>query len=314
MDRFENLRVFTKVVESGSFAGAAARLGISASMVSLHVKALEERLGARLLNRTTRKVSVTDVGRAYYERCTRVLGDLEEADLAVGEMQTAPRGDLRVNSTTGFGVQHIGPAIADFAERFPGISVELMLSDRPIDLIEEGFDVAVRVDPLPDSRLIARKLVTVQLVLCGTPEYFANRGTPRNPGDLADHSCLEITSPSFFRRWHLTDETGKEVNLSLSGTVRSNNPFVLLHAALSSHGILYTARYMVADSLKAGQLVTVLDDYVLPPLTVHAVYPHGRHLSAKVRAFVDFLADRFGPETPWEKPARSSAILNSLRV
>ena len=302
MDRLANMRVFAKVVENGSFAGAAARLSISASMVSQHVKELEERLGARLLNRTTRKVSLTEVGRAYYERCTRVLADIEEADRAAADMQTSPRGDLRVNSTPCFGVHHVGPAIADFAARFPDISVELMLSDRPVDQVEEGFDVAIRLEPLPDSRLIARKLASFRLVLCGAPSYFEKHGTPRTPADLSDHNCLELTASSFFRRWHLTDGSGTELHLSLRGTVRSNYVAVLVYAALAGHGILYAPRYLVGGALQAGRLVTVLDDYVLPPLTVHALYPHGRHLSAKVRAFVDFLAERFGPE-PWDNPA-----------
>jgi DNA-binding transcriptional LysR family regulator len=301
VDRLANMRVFAKVVENGSFAGAAARLAISTSMVSQHVKELEERLGARLLNRTTRKVSVTEVGRAYYERCTRVLADIEEADRAAGDMQTAPRGDLRVNSTPCFGGHHVGSAIVDFATRFPDISVELMLSDRPVDLVEEGFDVAVRLEPLPDSRLIARKLASCRLVLCGAPGYFAEHGTPRTPADLADHKCLELTASSFFRRWHLTDGGGRELHLSLKGTVRSNYAAVLVHAALAGQGILYAPRYMVGEALRAGRLVTVLDDYVLPPLAVHALYPHNRHLSAKVRVFVDFLAERFGPE-PWDNP------------
>ncbi len=234
MDRLANMRVFAKVVENGSFAGAAARLSISASMVSQHVKELEERLGARLLNRTTRKVSVTEVGRAYYERCTRVLADIEEADRAAGDMQTSPRGDLRVNSTPCFGAHHVGSAIVDFAARFPDISVELMLSDRLVDLVDEGFDVAVRLEQLPDSRLIARKLASCRLVLCGAPDYFAEHGTPRMPADLSDHNCLELTASSFFRRWHLTDGSGTELHLSLKGTVRSNYAAVLVRAAWPS--------------------------------------------------------------------------------
>src|SRR6202011_2845942 len=157
MDRFDNMRVFAKVVESGSFTGAAARLGISASMVSQHVKELEERLAARLLNRTTRKVSLTETGRAYYERCTRLLADLKETEQAVSDMHAAPRGGLRINATPSFGILQLAPAIADFTARFPGISVELMLSERPVDLVAEGFDVAVRVEEPPDS-MIARQL------------------------------------------------------------------------------------------------------------------------------------------------------------
>jgi DNA-binding transcriptional LysR family regulator len=301
MDRFDNMRVFAKVVESGSFAGAAARLSISASMVSHHVKGLEERLGARLLNRTTRRVSVTEVGRAYYERCTRVLADLEEADRAAGDMQTSPRGDLRVNATPCFGAHHVGPAIADFAGRFPHISVELMLSDRLVDLVDESFDVAVRVEPLPDSSLVARRLALCRVVICGAPSYFEKRGTPRRPADLSDHNCLVLTGSSFYRRWHLRDGS-TDLHVSLAGNIRSSHPSVLVYAALAGHGIVYAPSYLVGDALQTGQLVTVLDDFV-PPVTVRALYPHSRHLSTKVRAFVDFLTARFGPEAPWDSPA-----------
>src|ERR1700760_4940412 len=166
------MRVFAKVVESGSFAGAAARLGISASMVTLHVKELEERLGARLLNRTTRKVSLTEIGRAYYERCTRLLADLEETEQAVSDMHAAPRGELRVNAAPTFGIVQLAPAIADFTARFPAISVELMLSEHATDLIEKGFDPALRGGELPDSPLIARQLAPCRMVVCGAPSYF----------------------------------------------------------------------------------------------------------------------------------------------
>ncbi|HEX4616623.1 MAG TPA: LysR family transcriptional regulator [Stellaceae bacterium] len=179
MDRFDSMRAFAKVVESSSFAGAAARLGISASMVTLHVKELEERLGVRLLNRTTRRVSLTETGRAYYERCTRLLADLEETEQAVSDMHAAPRGELRVNATPAFGILQLTPAIADFTNRFPAISVELMLSERMVDLIEEGFDLAVRVGELPDSSLIARQLAPCRMVVCGAPSYFEKHGELR---------------------------------------------------------------------------------------------------------------------------------------
>ena len=187
MDRFDNMRVFARVVESGSFTGAAARLSVSASMVSQHVKELEERLGARLLNRTTRKVSLTETGRAYYERRTRLLADLKETEQAVSDMHAAPHGELRVNAAPTFGILQLVPAIADFTGRFPAISVELMLSIRIADLIDEGFDVAVWVGELPDSSLIARQLAPCRMVVCGAPSYFEKHGTPRTPDDLTTH-------------------------------------------------------------------------------------------------------------------------------
>jgi DNA-binding transcriptional LysR family regulator len=314
MDRFDNMRVFAKVVETSSFAGAAARLGISASMVSQHVKELEERLGARLLNRTTRKVSLTETGRAYYERCTRLLADLEETEQAVSDMHAAPRGELRVNATPTFGILQLAPAIADFTARFPGISVELMLSNRMADLIEESLDVAVRVGLVPDSSLIARQLAPCRMVVCGAPSYFEKHGIPRSPADLTNHNCLTVavTGLSYYRMWHLTAPDGTALNLSPIGNLRTNSGAVLKVAALAGHGLVCLPTYLVGDALQSGRLVTVLDDYTAPPLTLRALYPHSRHLSAKVRAFVDFLASRFGREPPWDSWCRTRRDQSTL--
>jgi DNA-binding transcriptional LysR family regulator len=314
MDRFDNMRVFAKVVETSSFAGAAARLGISASMVSQHVKELEERLGARLLNRTTRKVSLTETGRAYYERCTRLLADLEETEQAVSDMHAAPRGELRVNATPTFGILQLAPAIADFTARFPGISVELMLSNRMADLIEESLDVAVRVGLVPDSSLIARQLAPCRMVVCGAPSYFEKHGIPRSPADLTNHNCLTVavTGLSYYRMWHLTAPDGTALNLSPMGNLRTNSGAVLKVAALAGHGLVCLPTYLVGDALQSGRLVTVLDDYTAPPLTLRALYPHSRHLSAKVRAFVDFLASRFGREPPWDSWCRTRRDQSTL--
>jgi DNA-binding transcriptional LysR family regulator len=308
MDRFDSMRVFAKVVESGSFAGAAARLDISASMVTLHVKELEERLGVRLLNRTTRKVSLTETGRAYYERCTRLLADLEETEQAVSDMHAAPRGELRVNATPTFGILQLAPAMADFTTRFPAISVELMLSMRMVDLIEEGFDVAVRVEELPDSSLIARQLAPCRMVVCGSPSYFEKHGKPRTPADLTAHNCLTVagTGLSYYRAWHLTAADGTALNISPMGNLRTNSGAVQIVAAIAGHGLACLPTYLVGDALQSGRLVTVLDDYMGPPYTLRALYPHNRYLSAKVRAFVDFLAARFGQEPPWDSWRRAS--------
>jgi DNA-binding transcriptional LysR family regulator len=307
VDRFDNMRVFAKVVESGSFTGAAARLGISASMVSQHVKELEERLGARLLNRTTRKVSLTETGRAYYEPCTRLLADLEETEQAVSDMHAAPRGELRINATPAFGILQLTPVIADFTARFPAISVELILSERIIDLIEEGFDVAVRVELVPDSSLIARQLAPCRMVVCGAPSYFEKHGIPRTPADLTTHNCLTVagTGLSYYRAWRLTAADGTALNISPIGNLRTNSGAVLKVAALAGHGLVCLPTYLLGDALQSGRLVTVLDDYMAPPYTLRALFPHNRYLSAKVRAFVDFLVARFGREPPWDSWCRA---------
>ncbi len=306
MDRFDNMRMFAKVAESASFTDAAANLHISASMASQHVKELEERLGVRLLNRTTRRVSLTEVGRAYYERCTRLLADLEEAERAAGEMQAAPRGELRVNSTPAFGIVQLAPAVANFTAQFPAISVELVLSDRMVDLVEEGFDVAVRVETLPDSSLIARQLTPCRVVICGAPVYLEKHGIPRTPADLANLNCLTVTVPSYYRDWYLTEPGGSAVEVSPKGNLRSNSGAVLLLAALAGHGLVYLPTYLAGEALESGRLVTVLDDYAAAPLVLRAIYPHSHHLSAKVRAFVDFLVARFGREPAWDKWRRAA--------
>jgi DNA-binding transcriptional LysR family regulator len=301
MDRFESMRIFTKVVEASSFTTASSGLGLSTSMVSQHIKQLEERLGARLLNRTTRRMGLTEVGRAYYDRCKRLLSDLEEAESAVGRMQVAPRGDLRVNATPVFGVLHLAPAVADFTARYPSISIEVMLSDRIVDLVDESFDVAVRVEPLPDSSLVARQIASCRIVICGAPAYFKKHGVPRTPADLANHNCLTFTGTSYTRGvWQLASSKGEALEVTPRGNLRSNNAAVLLFAASEGQGLVAMPTYMVSDALKSGSLRTVLDDYAPPLLTIRAVYPHGRHLSAKVRTFVDFLAARFGREPLWE--------------
>ena len=252
MDRFDSMRVFAKVVESSSFARAAARLGISASMVTLHVKELEERLGVRLLNRTTRKVSLTETGRAYYERCTRLLADLEETEQAVSDMHAIPRGELRVNAAPTFGIVQLAPAIADFTARFPAISIELMLSIRIADLIDEGFDVAVWVGELPS--FIARQLAPCRMVVCGAPSYFEKHGTPRTPDDLTTHNCLTVavTGLPYYRVWRLTSTDGTALNISPIGNLRTNSGAVLKVAALAGHGLVCLPTYLVGDASSRG--------------------------------------------------------------
>jgi DNA-binding transcriptional LysR family regulator len=210
---------------------------------------------------------------------------------------------LRVYAATGFGILQLTPAIVDFTARFPAISVELILSERFLDPTEEGFDVVVWIGELPDSSLIARQLAACRLVVCGAPSYFERLGTPRTPADLTAHNCLTVTGTglSYYRAWHLSAADGTTVNISPNGNLRTNSAAVLKFAALAGHGLACLPTYFVCDALRSGQLVTVLDDYAAPPLTLRALYPHNRHLSAKVRAFVDFLVARFGQDPPWDR-------------
>jgi DNA-binding transcriptional LysR family regulator len=234
-------------------------------------------------------------------------------------MHAAPRGELHVNATPTFGILRLAPAMADFTTRFPAISVELMLSEHTVDLVGEGFDVAVRVGELSDSSLIARQLAPCRVVVCGAPSYFEKHGKPRTPADLTAHNCLTVagTGLSYYRARRLMAADGTALNISPMGNLRTNSGAVLIVAAIAGHGLACLPTYLVGDALQSGRLVTVLDDYMAPPLPLRALYPHNRYLSAKVRAFVDFLAARFGQEPPWDSwrrtPGEQSALPSSHR-
>jgi DNA-binding transcriptional LysR family regulator len=292
LDRFIGMAVFAKVVESASFAAAARHFDMSPAMVSKHVRTLEERLGVRLLNRTTRHVSATEVGQNYYERCLRILNELEDAERAAGDLQSAPRGLLRVTSSVSFGVRQLAPAIADYLIAYPDVSIDLSLHDNYLDLLEERIDLAIRLGQLSDSSLIARKLYTVEMVLCASPGYLAANGTPQQPRDLLKHNCLIYTYATP-RMWTFTDPSGKSEVIRISGRLAANSGDPLLALALKDTGILLGPDYLVADDLNAGRLVRLLPGYKTQETPVYAVYPHSHFLSAKTRTFIDFLAERF---------------------
>jgi DNA-binding transcriptional LysR family regulator len=286
------MAVFAKVVESASFAAAARHFDMSPAMVSKHVRTLEERLGVRLLNRTTRRVSATEVGQNYYERCLRILGELEEAERAAGDLQTAPRGQLRVTTSVSFGARQLAPAIADYLVAYPDVSIDLSLHDNYVDLVEERIDLAIRLGQLADSSLIARKLYAVEMVLCASPGYLAANGTPQRPRDLVKHNCLIYTYAAP-RMWTFTDTNGKAEVIRISGRLLANSGDALLALALKDTGVLLAPDYLVADELRAGRLIRLLPQYKTQETPVYAVYPHSHYLSAKTRTFIDFLAARF---------------------
>lgn len=293
MDRFIGMAVFAKVVESSSFAAAARHFAISPAMVSKHIRTLEERLGVRLLNRTTRRVSATEVGQNYYERCLRILNELEDAERAAGDLEAAPRGLLRVTSSVSFGAHQLAPAIADYLVAYPDVSIDLSLHDNYVDLLEERIDLAIRLGQLSDSSLIAKKLYEVEMVLCASPGYLAAHGTPQKPRDLVKHNCLIYTYAAP-RAWTFTDrKTSKEEVVRISGRLLANSGDPLLALALKDTGILLGPDYLVADGLSGGRLVRLLPDYKTPETPVYAVYPHSHYLPAKTRTFIDFLAARF---------------------
>jgi DNA-binding transcriptional LysR family regulator len=300
MDRITGLSVFTKVVESSSFAAAARHFGLSPAMVSKHVVALEERLGARLLNRTTRRVSPTEIGRVFYERATRILADIDDAEQAASALQATPRGLLRVNGPLSFGTRQLAPAIADYLAACPEVEIDVTLTDRIADLVEEGFDLAIRIGRLADSSLIARRIAPCLIVACASPDYLAKRDAPQQPADLAGHNCLGYSYAALRNEWRFTSPKGVE-SVRVAGRLNANNGDVLRLAALRGEGIILLPSFLVGDDLAAGKLVPILPGYAPDALVIQAVYPHSRHLSVKVRSFVDFLVARFGQEPEWDR-------------
>jgi DNA-binding transcriptional LysR family regulator len=292
--------VFTKVAKAGSFASAAKELGLSRAMATKHVMQLENGLGIRLLNRTTRNLSLTEVGMVYLERCLQILDEMEEMEIAVTRLQTEPRGTLKVNATPFFGAYHLAPAIAAYMEAFPDVNVELVLQAGYIDLIEEGFDLAIHLDEMRDSSLIARKLGSSQRIVCGSPNYFKKHGIPKTPDDLRRHNCLINSSLPPRDQWQFSIPGGETTIVKVTGNMEANVADALRMAAISGLGLVLLPTYMVGQDIRKGRLNPVLTDYVPAPLEIHAVYPHRKHLSAKVRTFVDFLSERFHPKPYWE--------------
>jgi DNA-binding transcriptional LysR family regulator len=288
VDRLTSLTAFVRVVDSGGFSAAARRLNMSTTMVSNHVHALEDRLGARLLNRTTRKVSLTEVGRAYYDRCTQILADLEQADDIAGALQSTPRGMLRIYTATHI-VPFIAPAVAGFLNSYPDVKVDLSIGERMIDLIDEGFDVAIRLTPPPDSSLIVRSLATWRHVLCCSPAYLRKHGPLRQLSELADHNCVRHLLYPYGDEWHFVDRKGAPASVRVSGNLISNSGDTLRTAALEGVGISLAPGFLIADDLKLGRLVRLLSEYRPVELSMNAAYPHRLHLSAKVRIFIDLL-------------------------
>ena len=301
MDKFEDLQAFVAVVEAGSFTAAAARLDAAKSAISRRVSALEERLGVQLLRRTTRTLNLTDTGRSFYEHSARILADLEEAESAVQQEHGELRGTLRIALPMSFGVRHMCKPIAAFSKRHPRIRFDLDLNDRRIDLIEEGVDLAVRIGHLPDSSLIARKLFDVRMVVCASQHYLAVHGEPRSPEELRDHDCLVYSNLSDPDVWRWRDESGGNFSVELNPVMYASSGDFLLNAAAHGLGIIIQPTFIAAEAIRRGNLVPILDDVTWPVSPAYAVYSPTRHLSYRVRAFIDFLAERFSGVPQWDR-------------
>ena len=298
MDRLTEMEAFATVVDQGGFTDAARKMGISKSAVSKHVSSLETRLGARLLNRTTRRVSPTEIGLAYYDRARRVLNDAGEADALVTAMQSAPSGMLRVSVATDFGVNHLSPILGGFLHEYPDITVNMVLNNRYVELISEGFDMAIRVGELEDSSLRARKLTETTKRMIGSPSYFQKYGRPQKIDDLNEHKLLHYSSQSSGNVWRLTAPSGEKRQVRTAGWLSVNDGQSLLNAAISGLGIAYLPSFLYAEALSAGQIEEAIPELPVETQGIYAVYPPGRFTQPKVRAFIDFLVHHFADKGP----------------
>lgn len=301
LDRVTGMQVFVRVATLGSFSAAARALNLSQTMVTKHVAALETRLGIKLLHRSTRKLVLTEGGRSFLAASERILADIEEAEASASLERVEPRGTLRLNVPLTFGFRQIAPALADLARLYPSVTVDLGLADRYVDLIDEGWDLAIRIGRLQDSSLVARKLAPCRIVVCGAQSYLDRHGVPGSPADLSVHNCLGYTLPTALSasRWIFGKDS--ETVIPIVGNLRANNGDALLAAALAGQGLIYQPTFLVGDNLRDGSLVRLLSEYPVPELGIYAVLPSGRQAPAKVRVVIEFLAARFAPLPDWDR-------------
>jgi DNA-binding transcriptional LysR family regulator len=299
MDVLTQMKVFCSVVDNNSLAGAARSLTVSPSVVSKQLAALEDRLGVRLLNRTTRRVSLTEVGAAYYERSKRIIADVDEAEVSVSQSHAAPRGLLKITAPTTFAHRHVAPYLANFIDRYPEVQIQMLVNDRIVDMVDEGIDLAIRIAQLKDSSLIARKLAPNTRSLVASPDYLERWGAPQRLEELNDHALITLHPGSLINDWHF-EVDGEERVFRAKGSILINNGDSILSAVLSGGGLAMLAAHMAGEHVKSGKLVPVLEEYVRDDVPIYAVYPSSRHLSPKVRAFVDYLIQIYGSKPYWE--------------
>jgi DNA-binding transcriptional LysR family regulator len=305
-DSLYEMSVFSKVVAAGSLSAAARDLGVSTAVVSRRLAALEGRLGVRLVNRTTRRLALTDEGASYHEACSRILAEIEDADAAAAAQRIEPQGLLKVALPASFGHKHIAPLVPPFALRYPKIQLAFSLSDRKVNIIEEGYDLAIRIGQLEDSSLAARKLAPNRRVVCASPAYLGNHPAPRTPADLAQHNCLNTTDLQM--NWEYRGPDGRRGTVRVAGKYACDNWEVLREWAMAGLGVALKSTWDVRRQLEEGSLVPLLPGYDFgTDVAIYAVYPHRRYLPAKTRVFIDYLAESFGPEPYWDQPVTSAA-------
>lgn len=310
MDRFEEMHTFVRVVETGSLSAAADRLDIAKSAVSRRLAELEARLGVQLLNRTTRRINLTESGRRFYRRCQQILADLEETEQQVSSEHAQLRGTIRIAAPLSFGIQHLAPVLNDFLKEHTEVGLDLDLDDRQVNLMGEAVDLGIRIGRLEDSSLIARRLAPVKLSLCASPQYLQQNGEPRHPSELSAHTGLSYSNIPEGQQWQFRRPDGELFSVRVPHRLRANNGDVLLKAAIDGLGILASTTFIAYRAIEKGLLKPILCDYQLPPVHVYAIYPAQRHLPRRVRVLIDYLAERFGDDPYWDrnlgpKPKRS---------
>ena len=301
MDRFENMNAFVRVVEAGSISAAADRMDVAKSVISRRLKELEAHLGVELFHRTTRQMNLTDSGRAFYQQSVRILADILEAEHATSQFHGALKGNLKVALPLSFGLMHLGPAINEFLQAHPEIEFDLDFNDRHVDLLVEGFDLAIRIASLPDSSLIARRLAPIQTVMCASPAYLERMGTPQSPHELIHHRCLVYNLIGNLENWNVFDATGQLIKTRITPYLKASNGEFLRDAAVAGMGIVLLPTFIVYQEIERGTLVPIMTNYHYSQLAAYAIYPQTRHLSQRVRAFVDFLVKRFEGLPYWDE-------------
>jgi len=301
VDRLSDIAIFIQVINSGSFTAAADRLELSRSVISKYISRLEEHLGVRLLNRTTRRLHLTEAGQIFFDRCQQSLDEIEAAKLEISELQREPRGRLRLSVPMSFGILHVAPLLKEFQVRYPDVSIDMNLEDRQLNLVEEGYDMAIRIAELPDSSLVARRLGPCHHVLCASPDYLQEHGTPQTPDDLGTHRALTYGYHDTPREWKMLGTNGQYKSVRVNSCIHMNNSSALKAAALEGAGIVLCPTFIAGTDIKADRLKVVLPRYQLLEISIYAVYPQRRHLSPKVRAFTDFIAGHITDQPHWDQ-------------
>ena len=300
MDKIVSMRVFSAVAKNSSFSDAAKKLSMSKAMVSKHIQSLENSLGVRLFNRTTRKLNLTEVGHAYYEKVDHILADIDETELSITQLNSEPKGKLKIMAQPSFGAFHLSRALSVYLKKYPGVTTEIELSNRPPDLIEDGIDIALYVGKLDDSSFVARKITTVRRVVCASPDYLKQNGTPQTPNDLQNHNCMIYAPKAQQSEWVFLNNNEK-IKVAVSGDIKSNDGDALRVAAIQDCGIAQLPTYMVGLDIQAGRLKVILEDYEPERHPVYVIYNHRKYLSAKIKTFIEFMYELYQPEAYWNE-------------